>query len=1101
MKTAQLSYSRSFRIGLLGFILGGIIGALSTYLVFSSGVLTLVVELVSPGQPFLRYLFGIVLAFFGIGLGGAIDGLVCGYTLYLIDQAGSRPRYLLGGAFSTGISQGILVIPIMLFISLVSIYNVGSQKDPASFIVLFAIIGFLFGLLNGAILALITLRLRYAWIVVIGFAVASTLGGALFGLLIWNTEWILSEVKQGISTLIFLILPGVMIYSLAGGVLGIIYFWLGRKRNLPQSPRIEPRHSQDILAVTIALVIFLGEVSLINHLSKFVTVYPGKLTTSLNSETVGVHWQESKRISSDLLPNDDTSIGLSVSPQYQMIVWTNESGEILVANQQFNLDKQAFWSDPINASMSPRDQSVHPQVAVRGDGTAYIVWSENGDIWLNSCHDNLCGNPENLTSRKHGCLFGATTAENDWPAIALAKNNTVMVAWYAGDGFTGYATWDTSTEPNYRTAGCLSSDLQASRPRLAVSKPGEFWLVLSEASNVPNRIILANYQQGKWDIPRDIGMGNFAEVYSNQNGNYHLAWCGVENEVNYLEQGNLIELLTNSACQNRSSIISDNLGQIHLIYTTNQWLDNFGNIRQGKALMESIRQPDGWSEPAIVAPLNINAQQEATGIPDGDMHLTWVDTLDGQFSIRHSTQPAYLCDESTLSESMQVILDVVQNGQYHPKDYRPPFCGNHFIELIFLPVPPPGFSVLSPGEEDGFDQLADLILETRNEVLFSMMQWDTDKDNLSPGSRIAQAISTLYQQVKTNPEAYPRGMTIKILLGNYPNLSTLQMGDQIWNVIQDLADMGVETMEDPQLGWKVEIANFKGSFPHSHTKFLVVDGKILMSAGFNISWDHLPKDHRSRKGIDMTDLGIVMSGPIAQTGVTVFDEMWQDANQLICGDLIQGDIKDLKNTCSWQPAEISHNPETLNYYLPGDTAAAFGLYRTANYKESDEAYHAVLASAHESIDIIHANFTAELICDVNLLFSSVCTFKNSLPYMQSLVDAVEQKGVHLRILVEKENMNGMENQVGIQILLEELKRRNLDGFLEIRYFNGRLHTKSVMIDDQLLIIGSQNFHYSSISEGGLNEFNIMTDAPEALDIYQDMFEYYWQEAIPVDDIE
>jgi hypothetical protein len=131
MKTAQLSYSRSFWIGLLGFILGGIIGALSTYLLFSSGVLTLVVELVSPGQPFLRYLFGIILAFFGIGLGGAIDGLVCGYTLYLIDRAGSRPRYLLGGAFSTGISQGILVIPIMLFISLVSIYNVGSQKDPA----------------------------------------------------------------------------------------------------------------------------------------------------------------------------------------------------------------------------------------------------------------------------------------------------------------------------------------------------------------------------------------------------------------------------------------------------------------------------------------------------------------------------------------------------------------------------------------------------------------------------------------------------------------------------------------------------------------------------------------------------------------------------------------------------------------------------------------------------------------------------------------------------------------------------------------------------------------------------------------------------------
>jgi phosphatidylserine/phosphatidylglycerophosphate/cardiolipin synthase-like enzyme len=251
----------------------------------------------------------------------------------------------------------------------------------------------------------------------------------------------------------------------------------------------------------------------------------------------------------------------------------------------------------------------------------------------------------------------------------------------------------------------------------------------------------------------------------------------------------------------------------------------------------------------------------------------------------------------------------------------------------------------------------------------------------------------------------------------------------------------------------------------------------------------------------MTDLGIVMSGPIAQTGVTVFDEMWQGANQLICGSLIQGDLRALKKTCTWQPAETSHLPEILKYYLPGDTSNAIALYRTANFKESDEAYHAALASAQDSIDAIHANFTAELICDVNLLFPSVCTYENSLPYMQSLVDAVVQNGAHVRILVEKENMNGMENQVGVQILQDELKRRGLAGNLEIRFFKGRLHTKSVMIDNQLLIVGSQNFHYSSISEGGLNEFNIVTDAPEGLKVYQDMFEYYWKQASPVDETE
>ncbi len=94
-------------------------------------------------------------------------------------------------------------------------------------------------------------------------------------------------------------------------------------------------------------------------------------------------------------------------------------------------------------------------------------------------------------------------------------------------------------------------------------------------------------------------------------------------------------------------------------------------------------------------------------------------------------------------------------------------------------------------------------------------------------------------------------------------------------------------------------------------------------------------------------------------------------------------------------------------------------------------------------------------------------------------------------------MNGMENQVGIQILQDELMRHSLENHREIRFFNVHLLTKSVLIGHQLPIIGSQNFHNSSISETGLNEFDIVTEAPGALDIYQELFEYYWQRAIPI----
>ena len=112
---------------------------------------------------------------------------------------------------------------------------------------------------------------------------------------------------------------------------------------------------------------------------------------------------------------------------------------------------------------------------------------------------------------------------------------------------------------------------------------------------------------------------------------------------------------------------------------------------------------------------------------------------------------------------------------------------------------------------------------------------------------------------------------------------------------------------------------------------------------------------------------------------------------------------------------------------------------------------------------------------------------------------MEQNGVYVRIMVEGSAGNGAENLPNIQIMYDEATKRGVEDQLEVRKFNGRVHMKSVLIDDKLLFVGSQNFHYSSIAEGGVNEFVIATDSPQALDIYKDMFEYYWQQAIPMDE--
>jgi MFS family permease len=1071
MKPSSSTTSRNFLIGLAGFIAGGMVGILGTYLLFASGVLPLILKLVPENQPLVRLLLGIILAFVGLGLGGALGGLVRGYTLHQIDRSGSRRRYLWGGAFSSGVTQGVLVIPLLLLISLVSLYNAGSQKEPAFYIIFFGLIGGLFGLVNGALLSLVTLKLRYAWAAWLGYFVASLVAGALLGLMLWGVGGVSSDSFKGFKALLFFVLAGAVLFGLPGGLLGLVYTWASRKR-ISEPPReIAPRRWQDITTISISTLIFLAVASFLNTGANFLTIYPGNLVTNLGSPTQGIQWQESHQISADLSSQDGKFIGMASNPQELATTWSDSAGEILLATQQSTASDLTVWSGPINVSKSPQTESLHSQVALGENGTAHVVWSENGEIWYNQCQAGACATPVALTGGEQACSPG----QNDWPVIALDPGGTLMVAWQAGQ--------------------------TKARPRLAAGMSGEYWMALSGAQDSPGPISLVNFKQGQWSLPETLGEGSTAEISMDQAGKWRAAWCGMDQAVNYLAQDGTAEKLSASSCQSRPSIFNDSSGRIHLVYAATHWQDNFGNMRSGEALMEAIRQPDQtWPTPALLGELSGAVQPETAAYPGWDAHLAWVDGSGGSPALLHAVQPAYVCDEGKLSGEMQALLNVVQSGKFHPAGYQSPFCGNRYDGLVFMPRPLPEVAVLPAGEGNGYDQVAVFIRQAKYEVLLSNMQWDADTDQLSPGARVTEAIAHLYQQVKAHPESYPRGMTVKILLGNYPNLSTLQYGDQIWNVIQDLADEGIETMEDPSIGWKVEVANYKGSYPHSHTKFIVVDGKSLMAAGFNIAWFHLPKDDPSGKGDDLTDLAIMLTGPVAQRGLAVFDDIWQGANQVVCDNLYQGDLKSLQKNCTWITASVFHLPESLKYYLPGSSADAIALFRTADYKESDEAYSAALASAQETIDAMHVNFSADLICMANLVAPGVCDYSDTLPYMHALVAAMENNGAHVRVIVEKANSNGLENRVGIQILEDELARLGLQDHFEARFFDGRLHAKSVIIDGKLLIIGSQNFHYSSFSDGGLLEFVAATDSPDALATYQKMFDYYWPLAIPAEEL-
>ena len=121
--------------------------------------------------------------------------------------------------------------------------------------------------------------------------------------------------------------------------------------------------------------------------------------------------------------------------------------------------------------------------------------------------------------------------------------------------------------------------------------------------------------------------------------------------------------------------------------------------------------------------------------------------------------------------------------------------------------------------------------------------------------------------------------------------------------------------------------------------------------------------------------------------------------------------------------------------------------------------------------------------------------------MNAIIEALEDNPVKVRVLFTDVNSNGLENFIAASVFRQELDKRGLSEWVEIRYWPERMHAKAILVDNQLLIIGSQNMHYSSWGEGGLNEYSLATDNPQATAEYKALFEAKWQQAIPFEEAE
>ncbi|MFN2151247.1 MAG: phospholipase D-like domain-containing protein, partial [Anaerolineales bacterium] len=226
-----------------------------------------------------------------------------------------------------------------------------------------------------------------------------------------------------------------------------------------------------------------------------------------------------------------------------------------------------------------------------------------------------------------------------------------------------------------------------------------------------------------------------------------------------------------------------------------------------------------------------------------------------------------------------------------------------------------------------------------------------------------------------------------------------------------------------------------------------------------------------------------------------FDDLWYGSNRIVCPDL-DSDSPLWWISCRRQFATTEHVPEVKKLFLAPENHNAFALHRTQKFRESDTTVPTVVASAQETLDVLQVNFTLKLICDVNVIFP-VCDFRDALVYMQAMMEAIEANHVKTRVLIKPGVIEGVESNVAVKAFRDALEARGLSDLAEFRYFQDSVHAKAVLIDNQFLLVGSQNFHYSAYGDSALTEFNIGTDDPDAVAAFKRFFDYHWERGKPI----
>jgi cardiolipin synthase len=199
-----------------------------------------------------------------------------------------------------------------------------------------------------------------------------------------------------------------------------------------------------------------------------------------------------------------------------------------------------------------------------------------------------------------------------------------------------------------------------------------------------------------------------------------------------------------------------------------------------------------------------------------------------------------------------------------------------------------------------------------------------------------------------------------------------------------------------------------------HRKILVCDGEVGFTGGLNIGRPWAPRD---QGGEGWRDDVVEVTGPSARELRTVFYESWRRL---------------LKRKERTDPSRMPNDAKVLTS-SPPDDVWVIANRRKPSRRAIRATYLRWIHRATKAIDLVNAYFVPDLATRRALLYAV-------------------RRGVRVRVVVPQDGDVPLV-QWAVEATVERLVRRGVEVFA---YRDSVLHSKSAVVDDDLVTIGSYN---------------------------------------------